>query len=42
MTRTELYAAISRDVGWNYHTAKTRSIEEARAAYRAARKYARP
>ena len=40
MGRRELYEAISREVGWNYHTAKTRTMEEARAAYRAARKYA--
>ena len=40
MGRRELYEAISREVGWNYHTAKTRTMDEARAAYRAARKYA--
>lgn len=40
MGRRELYEAISREVGWNYHTAKTRTIEEARAAYRAAQKLA--
>jgi hypothetical protein len=40
MGRKELYAAISRDVGWNYHTATTRTIEEARTASRAASKYA--
>lgn len=40
MSRRELYAAISKEVGWDYHTAKTRTIEEARAAYRAALKYA--
>jgi len=38
MNRGELYKAISRNIGWNYHTAKTRTIEEARAAYRAASK----
>lgn len=38
MGRRELYDAISREVGWNYHTAKTRTIEEARAAYKAAQK----
>ena len=38
--RRELYEIISREVGWNYHTAKTRTIEEARAAYKAAIKYA--
>ena len=40
MGRRELYAAMSRELGWEYHTAKTRTLEEARAAYRAARKYA--
>ena len=38
MGRRELYKAISLEVGWNYHTANTRTIEEARAAYRAAQK----
>ena len=40
MGRRELYDAISSEVGWNYHTAETRTIEEAREAYRAAQKYA--
>ena len=40
MSRRELYAALSRELGWKYHTAMIRTIEEARAAYRAARKYA--
>ena len=40
MGRRELYAAMSRDLGWEYHTAKTRTMDEARAAYRVARKYA--
>lgn len=34
--RRKLYEAISRRVGWSYHTAKTRSIDEARKAYLAA------
>lgn len=38
MTRKAIYEAISAEVGWKYHTAKTRTVEEARAAYRAARK----
>ena len=38
MNRRKLYEAISREVGWNYHTAKTRTIEEARAAYSAVQK----
>lgn len=40
MTRRDLYAAISRDIGWKFHTAEVRSIEDARTAYIAARKYA--
>lgn len=40
MSRRELYAAIGRDLGREYHTAETRTMDEARAAYRAARKYA--
>jgi hypothetical protein len=39
MGRRALYEAISRDVGWNYHTAKTRTMEEVKAVYRAASKY---
>lgn len=35
--RKALYAAISEALGWEYHTAKIRSVEEARSAYRAAR-----
>jgi hypothetical protein len=41
MKRRELYEAISREVGWKYHTAKIRTLDEARAAYRVARKYAK-
>lgn len=40
MTRRKVYEEISRQVGWNYHTAKTRSVEEARDAYKAARRIA--
>lgn len=40
MSRRDVYAAISSEVGWNYHTAKTRTLDEARAAYRAAQKLA--
>lgn len=32
--RRELYKAISDKLGWKYHTAKIRSIEEAREVYR--------
>lgn len=38
MGRRELYEAISKEVGWNYHTAKTRTIEEARSAYKVVKK----
>lgn len=34
MTRRRIYESISCDVGWSYHTAKLRSIEEARDVYR--------
>ena len=40
MGRRELYKAIGCELGWEFHTAKLRTIDEARAAYRAARKYA--
>jgi len=33
--RGQLYARMSEKMGWNYHTANLRTIEEARAAYRA-------
>lgn len=35
MPRRKLYEAISSRVGWKYHTAKTRTVDEARTAYRA-------
>lgn len=41
MTRRDLYQAISADVGWKYHTAAIRSIEEARAVWRASVKILR-
>lgn len=40
MSRRALYAEISKEVGWSYHTAKTRTLDEARAAYKAARRLA--
>jgi hypothetical protein len=40
MGRKELYSAISERIGWTYHTAKIRSMEEAREIYRIARDYA--
>lgn len=32
--RNEVYKIISKEVGWKYHTAKIRNIEEARLIYR--------
>lgn len=40
MGRRKLYEAISKDFGREYHTAETRSVEEARKAYRIIQKYA--
>ena len=37
MTRKELYKRLSDGLGWMYHTANIRTIEEARAVYRIAR-----
>jgi hypothetical protein len=39
MKRSKLYAIISKRIGWNYHTAEIRSIEEARKIYKIAREY---
>lgn len=36
MSRKELYAKLSEKLGWRYHTAKIRSIGEAREVYRVA------
>lgn len=41
MKRGELYAAIGRDIGKEYHTAEIRTMDEARAIERAAIKYAK-
>lgn len=41
MKRNDLYKAISKEVGWKYHTAKTRTIDEARTAYSAVKRIAR-
>ncbi|MCP4400280.1 MAG: hypothetical protein GY801_23605 [bacterium] len=38
--RKILYAEISEHLGWTYHTAKIRSIDEARKVYRFVRQYA--
>ena len=32
--RSEIYKIISKEVGWKYHTAKIRNIEEARLIYK--------
>jgi hypothetical protein len=34
ITRNKLYHKLSEQLGWKYHTAKIRSIEEARKVYR--------
>ena len=39
--RGKLYALLSEEIGGPYHTADIRTVEEARAIYRAARKIAR-
>lgn len=39
MGRKELYKKISEVIGWNYHTAKIRTIEEARKVYEHVRQY---
>ena len=38
MQRSALYAEISKRAGWGYHTAKIRSIDEARTVYREIKK----
>lgn len=40
-TRRAIYARISKHVGWKYHTAKIRNIDEAREIYRFVRELAR-
>lgn len=40
MRRKQVYAAISAEIGREYHTAETRSLDEARAAYRIAKRLA--
>ncbi len=37
--RKTLYAAISEHLGWSYHTAKIRNIDEARRIYKFVRNY---
>lgn len=41
MTRKKLYELLSDAVGWKYHTAKIRTIEDARTTYKAALKIAK-
>ena len=33
MSRNKIYKAISKEIGWKYHTAMIKSIEEARQVY---------
>lgn len=40
MKRNQVYARMTESMGWKYHTAKIRDIDEARDAYRAARQIA--
>lgn len=37
MTRTEVYNKVSDKIGWNFHTACIKTIEEARTVYRIVR-----
>ncbi len=41
MKRRPLYAEVSKRVGWRYHTAKIKTIEEAREIYRVVRELSR-
>lgn len=38
--RKQAYAWLSERLGWKYHTAKIRNIEEAREVYKLAKEYA--
>ena len=40
MKRASLYKRISDEIGWQYHTANIRTIEEARKVYAIVRRYA--
>lgn len=42
MKRKELYAKLSDRLGWKYHTANIRSVEEARTIYRIIENIANP
>lgn len=37
MTRKQLYKRLSDELGWKYHTANIKSVEEARQVYRLAK-----
>lgn len=37
MTRSQIYAELSRKLGYSYHTAEIKTIEEARAIFRLVR-----
>lgn len=34
MSRNKIYAKITKHMGWNYHTAQIKTVEEAREIYR--------
>ena len=40
MGRKEIYKKRSDELGWKYHTAQIRSVEEARKVYRIVKRYA--
>ena len=40
MSRKDVYAQLSGALGWKYHTANIRSVDEARHVYRIVRLYA--
>ena len=40
MGRKEIYKKLSDELGWKYHTAQIRSVEEARKVYRIVKRYA--
>ena len=40
MKRKEIYQKLSDELGWKYHTANIRSVDEARQVYRIVQRYA--
>lgn len=38
ISRNKVYTMLSKELGWRYHTAKIRSIEEARTVYKLVQK----